>query len=318
MTVNIYTTEDSMKVLEKSLKLIDLPDDYIYYFALFLIRKENDGGVTIVRRLMDFESPFITHKAAENCKIVIRKNYWDGAYDAELMRDHVSLNILYIQTLSDVERGWVVATNDIKEQLSTLQATGNKFDYMNAVKNLPSYGCIQFSNVLCDFPEASCMTTVIVGNQELGLRTKIGDKIQETKFKVTRMRCWRVTTILKDDVKKTRDRDGNCYTYELSFEYLMAKNSLKWIKLTTEQAMIISVCLQVRILCLYCVINVNLTNLCFQSMVDELVNQKSGYDVNSVQSHLSSSHQLDFIRRDENSNNGRLTDSVSDSSLVSF
>lgn len=263
MTVNIYTTEDSMKVLEKSLKLIDLPDEYIYYFALFLIRKENDGGVTIVRRLMDFESPFITHKAAENCKIVIRKNYWDGAYDSDLMRDRVSLNILYIQTLSDVERGWVVATNDIKEQLSTLQATGNKKDYMNAVKNLPSYGCIQFSNVLCDFPEASCMTTVIVGNQELGLRTKIGDKIQETKFKVTRMRCWRVTTILKDDVKKTRDRDGNCYTYELSFEYLMAKNSLKWVKLTTEQAMIISVCLQVRILCSYCVINVNLTNLCF-------------------------------------------------------
>lgn len=52
-------------------------------------------------------------------------------------------------------------------------------------------------------------------------------------------------------------------------------------------------------------------------MVDELVNQKSGYHVNSIQSHLSSSHQLDFIRRDDNSN-GRLTDSVSDSSLVSF
>lgn len=52
-------------------------------------------------------------------------------------------------------------------------------------------------------------------------------------------------------------------------------------------------------------------------MVDELVNQKSGCDVINVQSHLTSSHQLDFIRRDDNSN-GRLTDSVSDSSLVSF
>jgi hypothetical protein len=62
---------------------------------------------------------------------------------------------------------------------------------------------------------------------------------------VTRMRCWRVTTILNDKECEKRSLTREKYTYELSFEYLMAKSCLKWIKMTTEQAMLISVCLQV-------------------------------------------------------------------------
>lgn len=50
---------------------------------------------------------------------------------------------------------------------------------------------------------------------------------------------------------------------ELSFEYLMAKNSLKWITIASEQAMLMSVCLQ--------------------CMVDELLNQKDGNDLNNIQ-----------------------------------
>lgn len=43
----------------------------------------------------------------------------------------------------------------------------------------------------------------------------------------------------------------------------MSKNSLKWITICSEQAMLMSVCLQ--------------------SMVDELINQKSGADINNIQ-----------------------------------
>jgi sorting nexin-17 len=247
ITVNIATTECSVKVLEKSLKAIDLPEDFTYYFALFLIRKEADGSVTLVRKLMDFESPFISLRTASDCQIVIRKNYWDASYDLDLMRDKIALNLLYIQSISDVERSWVIANPETRQCLSSLQVAGNKHEYMNIVRNLPSYGCIQFSNVSCDFPDTNTVATIIIGNQELGVRTMQGKTIQETKFRVTRMRCWRVTTIMneKEAERKSKIRDKNLYTYELSFEYLMAKNCLKWIKLITEQAMLISVCLQV-------------------------------------------------------------------------
>lgn len=46
---------------------------------------------------------------------------------------------------------------------------------------------------------------------------------------------------------------------ELSFEYLMAKNKLQWIAISSEHAMLMSVCLQ--------------------SIVDELLNQKDGHDL---------------------------------------
>lgn len=50
---------------------------------------------------------------------------------------------------------------------------------------------------------------------------------------------------------------------ELSFEYLMSKDCLKWITISSEQAMLMSVCLQ--------------------GMVDELLNQKDGTDLNNIQ-----------------------------------
>lgn len=246
ITVNVTTTESTRNVLEKSLRAVDLGEDCTFYFALFLIRKESNGSVTLVRKLMDFESPFISLRNADDCQIVIRKNYWDNNYDVDLMRDKIALNLLYIQSISDIERGWIIASNETRSCLSSLQVASKKVDYMSIVRNLPSYGCIQFSNVICDFPEADSVATIVIGNQELGIRTFAGKTVQETKFRVTRMRCWRVTTITNEkESEKVNINDRTRYTYELSFEYLMAKNSLKWFKLVTEQATLISVCLQV-------------------------------------------------------------------------
>lgn len=111
------------------------------------------------------------------------------------MRDRIALNLLYIQTVCDVEKGWIVASKDVKEQLCNLQARGNKKEYLEIARQLPSYGCIQFPPTSVDYPEPNTIANVVIGNRELCLRTAAGKKIQETKFKVTRMRCWRVTTI---------------------------------------------------------------------------------------------------------------------------
>ncbi|KAG5674703.1 hypothetical protein PVAND_004655 [Polypedilum vanderplanki] len=299
ISVNINTTECSSKVLEKALRSIDLSEDCTYYFALFLIRKETNGSITLIRKLLDFESPFISLRTASDCEIVIRKNYWDSSYDLDLMRDRIALNLLYIQSISDVEHGKIMANFETRQTLNSLQMSGNKIEYMKIVRELPSYGCLHFSNVVCDFPEKNTNATIVVGNQELSIRLQIGKTMQETKFRVTRMRCWRVTTIHKTEKESDKiiKRNENRYTFELSFEYLMAKNSLKWIKLVTEQAMLISVCLQ--------------------SMVDELLNQKNGYDINNIQNSQTSDQQLDYIRRDDSSIS-RLSDSTSDGSINSL
>jgi len=42
-------------------------------------------------------------------------------------------------------------------------------------------------------------------------------------------------------------KDNNEYSLELSFEYLIARNELQWITIVSEQAILMSVCLQAMI-----------------------------------------------------------------------
>jgi sorting nexin-17 len=63
VSVNILTTEQSDSVLEKACNLLGVPDDLVYCFGLFLIRRDEDGDITVLRKLQDFESPYISQKA---------------------------------------------------------------------------------------------------------------------------------------------------------------------------------------------------------------------------------------------------------------
>lgn len=53
-------------------------------------------------------------------------SYWDCSYDEALFSNSVALNLLYILTLSDVERGWILNHSNDREQLYSLQMEGNK------------------------------------------------------------------------------------------------------------------------------------------------------------------------------------------------
>lgn len=67
--------------------------------------------------------------------------------------------------------------------------------YLQIARKLPSYGSIKFSNASADYPRANSLANILIGNKELSIQTNtIDGKCQETKFKITRMRCWRVTT----------------------------------------------------------------------------------------------------------------------------
>lgn len=126
ISISVYTTDCSSKILEAACLAVDIPKEMIYYFGLFVMRTEENGGVVLTRRLDDFEAPYITKQYMEDCKIVIRKNYWDPCYDGELTANRISMNLLYIQTVSDVERSWILTTANDREILSSLQARGNK------------------------------------------------------------------------------------------------------------------------------------------------------------------------------------------------
>lgn len=63
-------------------------------------------------------------------------SYWDPALDMKLMGDRSTLNLLYSQTVSDVEKGWIVTDKATKEKLATLQSRGAKREVSEYLINL--------------------------------------------------------------------------------------------------------------------------------------------------------------------------------------
>lgn len=57
---------------------------------------------------------------------IILHSFWDPTYDEELVDDRVAMNLLYVQAVSDIERGWVLADEDQHRRLTALQAKNSR------------------------------------------------------------------------------------------------------------------------------------------------------------------------------------------------
>uniref|UniRef100_A0A8C2AMD4 Sorting nexin-17 n=2 Tax=Cyprinus carpio TaxID=7962 RepID=A0A8C2AMD4_CYPCA len=238
--VNILTSDQTEDVLEAVASKLDLPDELVGYFSLFLVQERGDGGCTC--------------------------DYWDTAYDSDVMDDRVGLNLLYAQTVSDIERGWILVNKEQHRQLKSLQEKGSKKEFIRLAQTLKYYGYIKFDPCITDFPEKGCHVIVGAGNNELNFHVKLpSDQMKEGSFKVTRMRCWRVTSSVPvANGTANPSSSSKCdVKLELAFEYLMSKDRLQWVTITSPQAIMMSICLQ--------------------SMVDELMVKKSGGSIKKMQ-----------------------------------
>ncbi|XP_065831646.1 sorting nexin-17-like [Oscarella lobularis] len=231
-TLPVLSTDQSEDILEAFCRKIKLPDKLIYYFGLFLMNVHEDGTEELVRKVQDFESPYISLKdLAGDHRIVLRTWYWDPRYDDDLMENSIAVKLLYVQALHDVELGWFRASKQELKQLSALKAKKSKREYLQLLRSIGHYSFIQMLPCTADFPLANIPGIVSLGPHQLILevKTKTGET-KEFNFQVTRMRCWKVVTC------------GS--RMELSFDYLFSKEKLKWVKIQASQAIFMSVCLQ--------------------------------------------------------------------------
>ncbi|XP_050314445.1 sorting nexin-17 [Anthonomus grandis grandis] len=283
--IRLPNTDSSQKVLRKSLKHINLPAEYMPFFSLYLVKVDNAGNITtVLRKLLDFESPYLTQQAIRTeTRIVIRKNYWSMQYDKELMTDPIALNLLYSQTVTEIERGWIIAMRESKSQLDKLKMGLAKKEYIEFAQKLKYYGFMQFGNCYCDYPKPRTKVLVSIGEEELSLRILgPGNLVKEGVFKVIRMKCWRVIATnvdynnqIENSLYACNNSSHMMSSLELSFEYLMSKDKLQWITISSDQAILMSVCLQ--------------------SMVDEILMRKNAYKKKNLQK---STEEWTYMKRD--------------------
>ncbi|NWR38538.1 SNX17 protein, partial [Tachuris rubrigastra] len=264
--VTILTSDQTEDVLEAVASKLDLPDDLVGYFSLFLVRETKDGAFSFVRKLQEFELPYVSVTSLHNpeFRIILRKSYWDSAYDDDVMEHRVGLNLLYAQTVSDIEHGWIVVNKEQHRQLKSLQEKVSKKEFIRLAQTLKYYGYLKFDPCITDFPEKGCHVVVSAGNNELNFQVRLpNEQIKEGSFKVTRMRCWRVTSSVPMSNGPSGGSPGKSEVkLELAFEYLMSKDRLQWVTITSPQAIMLSICLQ--------------------SMVDELMVKKSGGSIRKM------------------------------------
>uniref|UniRef100_A0A8B9S9Y0 Sorting nexin-17 n=1 Tax=Apteryx owenii TaxID=8824 RepID=A0A8B9S9Y0_APTOW len=264
--VTILTSDQTEDVLEAVASKLDLPDDLVGYFSLFLVRETKDGAFSFVRKLQEFELPYVSVTSLHNpeFRIILRKSYWDSSYDDDVMEHRVGLNLLYAQTVSDIEHGWILVNKEQHRQLKSLQEKVSKKEFVRLAQTLKYYGYLKFDPCITDFPEKGCHVVVSAGNNELNFQVRLpSEQIKEGSFKVTRMRCWRVTSSVPMSNGPSGSSPGKSEVkLELAFEYLMSKDRLQWVTITSPQAIMLSICLQ--------------------SMVDELMVKKSGGSIRKM------------------------------------
>ncbi|XP_043495664.1 sorting nexin-17 [Polistes fuscatus] len=214
------------------------------YFSLFIIAQKVGEKVdihTILRKLEDFESPVITYKRMLTSGIriflTIRKNYWTIKRSVKLLKNPITRRFLIQEINADIANDRVIFPQDFcfakyilddKKRLS--------------VRKLKYYGYLRFVPCLCDYPKSKSKVTVGIGNNELNLCIDDGNDT-ELSCKITRIRCWRITT-LSNVPNGIGWIDNDHFNFELSFEYLFPDNKLQWITISSNQAILMSVCLQ--------------------------------------------------------------------------
>ncbi|XP_052757683.1 sorting nexin-17 isoform X2 [Galleria mellonella] len=287
--LSVSSTDSSSTILDIACNYINLPKDLTKYFSLYLINWScAKDGEPALKKLEEYESPYISQKYVRpEDKIVLRKSYWDPCYDVDLMIDRVSLDLLYLQIIEDLDLGWITADLQTKDILSSYEAKKQKREYIELARTLRHYGRIPAGQAITDAGNLGVSGDMVrvrvsLASKELTLTSET-NPAREQRFKVTRMRCWRITTLHTMERPQTNGHgsllEESNKNFELSFEYLISKDNLKWITLKTEHATFISVCLQ--------------------SIVDELMRQKNGSG--PVTPRCGKRGSLTYLRRDGSS-----------------
>nr|XP_020144532.1 sorting nexin-31 isoform X2 [Microcebus murinus] len=243
--VEILTSDTAERVLEVVAHKIGLCRELLGYFGLFLIRFCKEGKLSVVKKLADFELPYVSLRSSEveSCKVGLRKWYMDPSLDAMLMDCRVAVDLLYMQAIQDIEKGWAKPTQVQRQELEALQKEDNQTKFLELSREVRHYGHMQLDPCTCDYPEPGCGAVLSVGNNEISCCITLpGNQTQDVIFQMNRVKCWQVTflgTLLDlDGPQRTLNQN-----LELRFQY-SEESRWQWFVIYTKQAFLLSSCLK--------------------------------------------------------------------------
>ncbi|XP_047583193.1 sorting nexin-31 [Lutra lutra] len=243
--VEILTSDTAERVLEVVSHRIGLSQELLGYFGLFLIRFCKEGKQSVMKKLVDFELPYVSLQSAEaeNCKVGLRKWYMDPSLDSVLTDCPAALQLLYVQAVQDIEKEWAKPTQAQRQKLQALQKEDNQTKYLELSREVWHYGYWRLDPCTCDYPQPGCGAVLSVGKNEISCCITLPDnQTQEVIFQMDRVKRWQVTFLgtLLDTDGPQRTLNQNL---ELRFQF-SEENRWPWFVIYTKQAFLLSSCLK--------------------------------------------------------------------------
>ncbi|XP_078396156.1 sorting nexin-31-like isoform X1 [Cetorhinus maximus] len=238
LQVDTHTSHSADRMLEIAAQKVELSRQFLEHFALYLVCELSNGGYSVLKKLNEFELPYVSLRSLqdENCRIMIRKSYLDPLEDKILMESSGGVTLLYSQATHELERGWTSPTPEQYQQLKAFQDAEMKIEFLESVEKVKFYGYIMLEACTCDYPEPDSSAVVRVGNDEINCCIQLSSNhIKEVSFKVDRIRCWKISLQVQDETELKP---------ELSFEYQDSQGLWQWITIYTHQAFLLSRCIQ--------------------------------------------------------------------------
>nr|BAC04249.1 unnamed protein product [Homo sapiens] len=243
--IEIITSDTAERVLEVVSHKIGLCRELLGYFGLFLIRFGKEGKLPVVKKLADFELPYVSlgSSEVENCKVGLRKWYMAPSLDSVLMDCRVAVDLLYMQAIQDIEKGWAKPTQAQRQKLEAFQKEDSQTKFLELAREVRHYGYLQLDPCTCDYPESGSGAVLSVGNNEISCCITLPDsQTQDIVFQMSRVKCWQVTFLgtLLDTDGPQRALNQNL---ELRFQY-SEDSCWQWFVIYTKQAFLLSSCLK--------------------------------------------------------------------------
>ncbi|XP_066228577.1 sorting nexin-31 isoform X2 [Saccopteryx leptura] len=243
--VEILTSDTAERVLEVVSQKIGLCRELLGYFGLFLIRFCKEGKLSVMKKLADFELPYVSLRSSEveNYKVGLRKWYLDPSLDSMLMDCRAAVSLIYMQAIQDIQKEWARPTQAQRQKLEALQREDNQTKFLELSREVRHYGYVQLDPCTCDYPEPGCGAVLSVGNNEISCCVTLPDnQTQDIIFQMNRVKCWQVTflgTLL--------DMNGPQQTLNQNLElrFLYSEESRwQWFVIYSRQAFLLSSCLK--------------------------------------------------------------------------
>ncbi|XP_075251932.1 sorting nexin-17-like [Convolutriloba macropyga] len=242
--LSIDSSASSVMVLLNAAELLSIPKQFLFAFKLVLV--ELQEKVLIYQKLLlACECPALVlfsarlEKPSSKFAILIRKMLSSNEIEQQLLDNRVIAKLVADEIRQDLKYSFCLPRDSKNYPKAKLLEKSDEA-LLESMNKLRYCGYIRFQVCMANFPEDRTYVVPRFGRYEVCLEYNQRDGTRVcANLKVCRIKCWSVGELTEPNLYKQFS-----YKYELCFDYYLAHDKACLVKILTNEAVMMSLCIQ--------------------------------------------------------------------------